>query len=378
MPDPFVVTPLDHRQVADRRRFIRVAYDVYRHDRNWVAPLESELQGVLRPENPFYQHAHIQLWVVSQGGRDLGRIAAIEDAAHNQLHRERTAFFGFFECRREPAAAAALFAAATDWARARGLDRLRGPMNPSINDECGLLIEGFQSPPVLMMTYNPDYYVGLVEAAGFQKVKDLLAFRVAVSEAPAERLNRLRARFLARNPELSLRPVTFKTLTTDVPLIKQVYNEAWERNWGAVPLSDLEIDFLVERLKPLLREGLVWLTERRGQAVGFLLALPDFNVALQPLRGRLCSLGLLRAAPYVLGWRQPAGMRLVALGVRQEYRGRGIEAAMLAETLTASRRLGFAECEAGWVLEDNTAVRRVIAVFGGRPYKTYRLYERMH
>lgn len=375
-PAPIAVTPLDHRSTSDRLRFIRVAGRVYRDDPNWVAPLNSEIHQVLGPANPFHQHADLQLWVAARNGTDVGRIVAIVDRTHNSQHSERTAFFGFFECLPDPEAAAALFSTVMNWARARQLDRLRGPLNPSINDECGLLVDGFGSPPVLMMAYNPPYYADLIAAAGCSKARDLYAYQIVVAEAPAARLQRFRDKFAARNPEVTLRAITAASLATDVPQIKRVYNLAWERNWAAVPMTDAEIDFLVARLKPLLIEGLAWLAEANGEPAGFLLALPDFNHVLQPLRGRLLSPGIFRALPYLLGWRRPPIMRLVALGVRPEFQGRGIESAMLAGTLAACQREGFVECEASWTLEDNRQVQRLIELFGGKRYKTYRIYER--
>ncbi len=376
MPESLSVLPLDRQSAPDRRRFIEVARAIYVADPRWVAPLDSELHGVLGARNPFFQHAEGQLWWALRDGRPVGRIAAFIDQTHNQLHQERTGFFGFFESVNDPAVAEALLTTARRWLAERGMDRIRGPMNPTINDECGLLVEGFERPPVLMMSYNPPEYAALLEGTGLTRVKDLLAFIISVAEAPESRLRKVRRHLEERHPELRLRMITRQSLPQDVPLIKRVYNDAWENNWGAVPLSEPEIDFLVERLAPLLVNGLVWMAECDGEPVGFLLALPDFNEALQPLRGRLLSWGLLRALPYLAGWRKPRIMRLVALGVRAEYRGRGLEAAMLAETLTACQREGFLECEASWVLENNEAVQRVIRIFGGRRYKTYRLYER--
>lgn len=366
--------PLDHGACRDRLRFLRVASTLHRRDPCWVAPLESEGHEVLGPANPFHAHADLQLWVVERGGRDVGRIAAIHDRSHNAQHAERTAFFGFFECEDDPAAATALLGAASSWAAGRGLERLLGPMNPSINDECGVLVEGFDRPPVLMTTYNPPYYPGLLEQCGLEKAKDLFGFQIRVADAPARRLEKFLAKFAARQPGIQLRAVTRDSLAADVPRIKQVYNLAWERNWSAVPLTDAEIDFLVARLKPLLIPGMVWLAESQGQPAGFLLALPDFNQVLQPLRGRLLSPGLLRAAPYLLGWKRPDILRIVALGVRHELQGRGIESAMLAHTLSACRREGFQECEASWTLEDNLPVHRLAELFGGRHNKTWRLY----
>lgn len=371
---PVHLDPVDHADVAGRKRFLRVAHRLYRGDPHWVAPLDSEMHRVLAPTNPFFRHARMQLWVAVRSGRDVGRIAALVDDTHNSLHGERTAHFGFLESENDPAITRALFTAAADWAGAAGMDRLLGPMNPSINDECGLLVSGFDSAPALMMNYNPPYLPALVEAAGFTKAKDLLAFHIDLATAPQARLDRLAQGFRRRNPKLVVRPVTRSSLAADVPKIKRIYNEAWERNWGAVPLSDGEISLLAERLAPLLEDGLVWLAEQDGEVAGFLLALPDANEILQPLRGRMLSPGLIRALPYLLGWRRPRLFRLVALGTRGEFRHRGLEAMMFAETLRAARRLGFAGCEASWVLEDNEPVIRLLGAFSAVPYKTYRIY----
>lgn len=348
----------------------------YEKDPHWVAPLDSEVHAVLGPSNPFFKHAQGQLWLAIRGDRVVGRIAGLVDSFHNNIHGEQTAFFGFFESVDCIETARALFDTVSQWARSLGMTRLRGPMNPSINDECGLLVEGFHSPPVLMMTYNPPWYPKLLEESGFYRVKDLLAFDISVAEAPEARLRRLREGVVRRHPDLSLRPVTRQSLATDVPGIKQVYNSAWEKNWGAVPLTESEIDFMIQRLQPLLVEGLVWLAEHQGTAVGFLLALPDFNEALKPLRGKLFSAGVWKAIPYLAGWKKPAAIRLVALGVCEEFRGRGVEAAMLTETLWTCQRKGFTTCEASWILENNLPVQRVIEIFGGRRYKTYRVYDR--
>lgn len=376
MSGPIVLVPLDHALPRDRRRFLRIAYKIYARDPQWVAPLESEVHRVLAPENPFFRHARIQLWVAARNGRDVGRIAAIWDDTHNAVHGERTTHFGFLESIDDAAVTAALFEAVAAWARTAGSDRVVGPMNPSINDECGLLIAGFDSPPVLMMTYNPPYLEALVEAAGFAKTKDLLAYYVDLAKAPVERLERLAADFRRRHPGLTVRPITKKSAAADLPKLKQVYNEAWEKNWGAVPLTDGEIGLLAERLLPLVVEGLVWLAEEGAEVAGFLLAVPDANEIIQPLRGRLVSPGLLKALPYLVGWRETRLFRVIALGTRREFRRRGLEAMMFAETLRKAGQLGFVGCEGSWILEDNVPVRRLLAAFSAVPYKTYRVYAR--
>ncbi len=356
-------------------RFLDLAYAIYGRDPHWVAPLLRDVKKTFSDANPLFEHAEMQLWMASRDGRDVGRIAGIIDRHHNEFHRERTAFFGFFESVDDPAVSAKLFAAVAAWARPRGMTRLLGPMNPTTNDECGLLVDGFDSPPVFMLTYNPRYYVPLVEAAGCTKAKDLLAYDFDLASGPQERLGRFMHKFRRREPDVVITPILKKNLATQLAKIKTVYNQAWAENWGFVPMTDGEIDFLAGRLKPLVTEGLAMVAETPQGPSGFLLAMPDFNEALQPLRGRFLSPGLWRAIPYFLGAKRPKYLRCVTLGVVPQCRGRGIEAAMLSEVLNASLRLGFQRGEASWILEENTAVQRVIGLFGGVVYKTYRIYE---
>jgi GNAT superfamily N-acetyltransferase len=364
------------RNARNVRRFLNVAYPIYRDDPHWVAPLLMDVQTVFGAANPLFGHAEMELWVARRGGRDVGRIAGIVDQAHNQLHEERTAFFGFFECVQDRAVSSLLFDTVAEWARARGMSRLLGPMNPTTNDECGLLVDRFDRPPVFMMTYNPRYYPELLEAAGFVKAKDLLAYFFDLANTPMDRFERLAGKVQRREPDIRIVPIRRKTLEAQLGQVKEVYNEAWEKNWGFVPMTDAEIHFMADRLKPLLTEGLAFVAEKGGEPIGFLLATPDFNQAFKPLKGRLCSPGLFRALPYLLRWKMPEIVRVITLGVKASHRGRGIEAAMLTHGLRTGFKLGFRAVEASWILEDNTAVQRVLELFGGTVYKTYRIYER--
>jgi len=358
------------------RRFLNVSYRVYDGDPHWVAPLLSDLKRVFTEENPLFAHAELALWVAVAGGRDVGRIAGVIDHNFNRVQHEDAAFFGFFECVNDAAASRALFAAALTWARGRGARKILGPMNPTANDECGLLVDGFDSPPVFMMTYNPRYYEALVTAEGFRKAKDLLAFAVDVPRCPLDRLARIAEKTRRRHPELTFTPVRKATLVRDLVKVKEVYNTAWEANWGFVPMTDAEIDFMADRLKPLLVEGLVWLAETPTEPVGFMLALPDFNLALKPLRGKLLTPRILGFLPYVLGRKCPPACRVITLGMKAKYRNQGLEAVMLTEGFKVGIKAGIKFAEASWILEDNTAMCRLMEVFGGRVYKTYRLYER--
>lgn len=363
-------------QPGDLKRFARVSYALYRDDPFWVAPLEQDLLDLLGPRNPFFENAEMSLWVISQDGRDIGRIAGIIDRQHNERQGERTAYFGFFECINSQQAAQALFDTVEAWAAEKGMDRLLGPMNPSANHECGLLVDGFDSSPVLMMPYNPRYYEGLFTRAGFTKAKDLLAFNIELARCRVDRVARVVARFRREGQTITIRPLRRKTLSQELPRIKEIYNEAWNRNWGFSPMTEGEVDFLAARLKPLLTEGLAWIADAGDEPVGFLLALPDFNPVLKRLRGRLLTPALLGCIPYFLGWKFPPMARVVALGVKDQFRGRGVEAAMMEEGLKVAKRIGFKAAEASWVLEDNVRSRRTIEIFGGYQYKTYRLYQR--
>ena len=364
------------RNSRDIARFLNVSYPIYQGDPCWVAPLLSDLKKVFTDENPLFQHARMQLWIARKAGRDVGRIAGIVDDHYNRSAQKKSAFFGFFESIDDAEVTRGLFSALGDWARTQNLSCLQGPMNPTTNDECGLLIEGFDSPPVFMMTYNPRYYVNLMEAQGFQKAKDLLAFHIDLSKIPMERLGRIAAKVRKRNPDLVFRPILRKTLDQDIIKVKEVYNAAWEANWGFVPMTDAEVDFMAKRLKPLLMEGLIWLVEAGTEPVGVLLALPDYNPAMLPLRGHLMTPKILGFLPYLFGWKRPTRTRVLTLGVKEKYRSKGLESAMLIEGLRVGFDAGVRESEASWILEDNVMMCRILEAIGGRPYKRYRIYER--
>jgi ribosomal protein S18 acetylase RimI-like enzyme len=364
------------RTAKNIRRFLNVSYGVYGQDPHWVAPLLMDLKKVFLDSNPLFQHAEMQLWVARRDGRDVGRIAGIIDRFFNRNGEQPGAFYGFYECIDDAEVSGKLFEAVNAWARGKGMKRLLGPMNPTTNDECGLLIEGFDAPPVFMMTYNPRYYVTQTEQAGFSKAKDLLAYHMDLEKIPMDRLIRIGAKVKQRNAHLTFRPVRRKTLQADIGKIKDIYNAAWEANWGFVPMTDAEVDFMAERLKPLLMEGLIWLAETAQEPVGFLLAMPDYNIPLQPLRGRLLTPRLLGFIPYLLGWKYPHRTRVLTLGVKEKYRSKGLESAMLIEGLRVGREAGVTESEASWILEDNVMMCRVLEAIGGRVYKRYRIYER--
>jgi hypothetical protein len=366
------------RSRRELSRFFDVADALYASDPLFVAPIRSDVAKVFQGENPFFRHGEMQLFVARRDGRDVGRIAAIVDRNHNEFHGEKTAFFGFFESENDPAVAAKLFEATALWSRERKMTILRGPTNPTLNDEAGLLVDGFDSPPVMMMTYNPPHYAALIEGQGFSKVKDLLAFWFPLEEKPLERLTRVAERFRRRSPEIQVRNVTRGTLKRDLGKIREVYNEAWEKNWGFVPMTGEEMDFMAARLKPLLVPELLWIGEAPRpdgglEPMAFMLMLPDYNVAIAPTRGRLLPFGWLR---FLLARARVRTVRVVTLGVKKPWRQSGIQSIMMADSLRFLLKKGYTGAEVSWLLEDNELVIGAVRLWGGRLYKTYRIYEK--
>jgi hypothetical protein len=378
MPDPSIeIVPIG-RSKKELHRFFDVADRIYAGDPLWVPPLRDDVAKVFADRNPFFVHGEMQLFVARRGGEDVGRIAAIFDRNHNEFHTEKTAFFGYLESENDAAVAAALFDAVSGWGRARGMSILRGPANPTLNDEAGLLVDGFDSSPVLMMTYNPRYYVALVEGAGFRKAKDLLAYWFDIKPDPLARLTRLAKRIADREKDVVVRKISKKSLAADLPKIREVYNAAWEKNWGFVPMTADEMDFMAKRLKPLVDEDFLFLAEaRRGdgsmEPIAFMLTLPDYNVAMKPLGGYLLPFGWLK---FLLNLKKIRTIRVLTLGIKTSWRMRGIQSVMFEKGLQAALARHITGCEVSWLLEDNELVIRSVNLWGGHLYKTYRMYDR--
>jgi hypothetical protein len=366
------------RDKASLSRFFDVADRLYAADPCWVAPLRDDLAKVFRDENPFFRHGEMQLFVARRDGKDVGRIAAVLDRNHNEFHGEKASFFGYFESENDPAVAKVLLEAAAVWGRERKMTVMRGPTNPTLNDEAGLLVDGFDSSPVLMMTYNPRSYVALIEGQGFRKAKDLLAYWFPLEEKPLARLSRVAERFRKRSKDIVVRNVTKKTLAKDLMKIREVYNEAWEKNWGFVPMTPEEMDFMAARMKPLLVPELLWLAEAPRpdgtlEPVAFMLMMPDFNVAMKPLKGRLLPLGWLK---FLLGVKKIKTVRVLTLGIKIPYRQSGVQSIMMADSLRFLLSKGYTGAEVSWLLEDNDLVIGSVRLWGGQLYKTYRIYEK--
>jgi GNAT superfamily N-acetyltransferase len=360
---------------GDVTAFIRMAYDVYRGDPRWVPPLERERRAFLdRRANPFFEFGEVELFLARRDGRVVGRVAAVHDPRHNEFHGRRDGFFGLFECADDLGVAEALLDAAAAWLRGRGLDTLMGPVSFSTNNECGLLVEGFDSAPAVLMPYNPPYYPGLLESCGLVKAKDLWAWEAPAQ--PPERVERVAAWVRGRE-EITVRPADLANPDAELALLKDFYTAIWAPNWGFVPMTDRELRHMYDTLRRVVKpEGMLF-CEVRGEPVGVAVGLPDFNQALRAAGGRLATLGvplglirLSREARRIRRW------RLAILGVRAGCRGLGLETLLVSELCRAARRYGCEGWEGSWTLEDNDAVNRMCAAMGAERSKTYRIYRR--
>jgi len=364
------------RDAKGLKRFIRFPWKIYADDPAWVPPLLREQAKLFdRTRHPFHNHADTECFLAWRGSRLAGRITAILNHRHNEFHKEKTGFFGFFEAMDDEAAAAALLDAAEKWLSDRGADLVVGPMNFSTNDEShspGILVDGFDTQPMVLMGHGRPYYQGLVEAAGYSKAKDLFAYFMSSNEPP-ERIARAVGRIEAGIAGLKIRNVDMGRLPEEVKTIQEIYNSAWEKNWGFVPLSEAEIAHLAKELRPIIEPRYGLIASVHGEPVGFALTLPDFNQALRHANGRLFPLGL----PKIL-WhaRRIDRARVFALGLKKKVRSTGIDAVFYLRTFEAARELGHMTGESSWILEDNWKMRRTLEKAGATVYKTYRVYQK--
>ena len=322
-------------------------------------------------KNPFFRHAEVKYFLVRNGKETLGRAASIVNQRHIDFHKERTGFFGFFECVNDPKVCFHLLDTVKAELKKKGMTIMRGPMNFSTNEECGFLIEGFDQPPMLMTPHNPPYYNDMMEEYGMRKAKDLYAFIYGVRESLPEKV--LRVAVIAEKRGISIRPVDKKRFREEMQVFKEVYNSAWEKNWGFIPLTDEELDYLGERLKQIAVPELTLIAEDDGEPVGFMGLLPDFNYVLRRMNGKLNPVTILKALRYS---KKITDLRLLLLGIKKEYRNKGVDALLFREGFKGVKNGGYKRVEFSWILEDNIAVQRLVDMIGGRLYKRYRVYEK--
>jgi hypothetical protein len=361
---------------GDLSAFIKFPYRLYKNDPNWVPPLISERRDFFNPtKNPFFQHARVRYFMAYDSGRPVGRVAGILNFAHNEFHDEKIYFFGFFEAENSPEVAAVLMKKIEEAGREEKQAVLRGPANFSSNDEWGSLLEGFDSPPVVGMTYNPPYYNELFLQTGFYKAKDLLAYLTDEENRPPERMIRV-AQKVKEKEGVVLRKVRMADFANEVKIVREIYNQAWEKNWGFVPMTDAEFNHAAERFKPMVDPDMVFIAEVEGKPVGFCLSLPDINQVLIRLKGRLFPFGIFKFFWHTKIKRKINTVRTITMGVIPEFRKRGIDNVMTTETYFTGVPKGYVICEMSWVLEDNYMMNRIAEIWGARLYKKYRIWEK--
>lgn len=363
------------RTRRDLRRFIRLPFRLYRNEANWVPPLLFERKQFLdRSKNPWFEHGDAEYFLAEREGVVVGRITAQVDFRLQEFQGNRWGLFGFFECEDDPEAAAALLDSAEGWLTAYGCDRMVGPWDFSTNDEGGILIEGHERTGIILMPWSHRYYPGLMEAAGMTKAMDLLMWELHI-----EGRDRVHPAIwdMAEKVEsehgITCRPMRKRELTSEISRFMEVYNAAWEKNWGFVPLTENEVRHYAKSLKPILDENWCMIAERDGETIGAALTLPDFNQVLLHLDGRLLPFGWAKA----LYWRRKIDrVRVVALGVKPEHQHTGVAARFYQMHFDSAERTPQSWGEMGWILETNTAMNRAMEGMGGTVVRRYRVYER--
>lgn len=365
---------------AQWAEFIDLPWKIYKDDPYWVPPLRIAVKDLLdTKKNPFFKHAEMIAFLAYSKGEVVGRVVGVIDRTHNEFHDEKTAFFGFYESIEDQALCNLLLDAVAKWAKQKGMSTVRGPMNPSTNHESGLLVEGFNDSPAVMMTYNPPYYAGLFESWGLQKAKDLYAYfikrSVKVSNRLVEHAERLR-----KAGNITVRPVDMKRFDQEVDALLEIYNNAWEKNWGFVPMNPEEFKHLAKDMKAVMDPGLCLIAEIQGKPVAFSLALPDVNQAIKEVKdGKLLPTGLLKLLWNTKGPGRKKTInrcRIITLGVKQEYRESGLGPLLYMEYFRRAPLLGYPEGEASWILEDNKPMNKALEQMCGEKTKVYRIYDK--
>lgn len=356
----------------ERKKFLQFPYSHYEGDEYWVAPLLMEQKKLIDTEkNPFYDNADIRLFLAYQNGKVCGRIAAIVDHRYNEYHDSNTGFFGFFECIDDQTVAKLLIKVAAGWLKEKGLTEILGPANPGMMDEIGILVQGFDKYPSILMPYHKRYYDRLLKTEGLTKAMDLYTYRVTQNTVALDRMRRASVIVKRRNPGLDIRPVNLKKLDEEVQIVREIFNKSWSQNWGFIPLSERELEALAEDLKMILDPHFAHVAEINGKPVAFSIALPDLNQALRHMNGRLLPFGIFK-----LLWhrRNINQIRTALMGVIPEYRGKGIDSLLHLEAIENGLNEGFYSSELGWVLETNKGMMHVAEKIGARIEKTYRMY----
>jgi GNAT superfamily N-acetyltransferase len=358
----------------ERKEFIEFPYTHYAGNPNWVAPLKIEQKKLINTEkNPFYKNGEIALFLAEHNGKPAGRIAAIIDHRYNDYHQTKTGFFGFFEAIDNQQVTNLLFKVAEDWLQDRGMTELLGPANPSMMDEVGILVEGFDKPPSILMPYHKSYYDKLITGAGLVKAMDLFTYEVNQEGVDRDRMTRAVEIVRKRLPDLKIRKVNLKKIRDEVKIIRDIFNAAWKNNWGYIPLSEAEFDLLAKDLKSIVDDDFAHIAEINGKPVAFSVALPDYNQVFIKMKGTLFPTGLIKL---IWNKRKINKIRTALMGVLPEHQGKGIDALLHNESIENGLKRGFWSSEVGWILENNVNMIRVAERIGGTLDKVYRMYSK--
>lgn len=370
------------REVSGKKgtdEFVDVMWKIYDLKKfpEWVPPLRMAVYELLDTvKNPFYKRASIQLYIAEKDGKIAGRIAAIDNQAHNEFHQDKIGFYGFFECIDDQEVANALFQAAEKWLIARGRSHMQGPMNPSTNHECGLLVRGQSQHPTIQTTWNPKYYETLHDHYGLTKAKDTVAYIIANQKGAdlpprvVEYVKKLRS----ENSNVKFRDFNTKDFQGEVDKCFEIYNSAWEKNWGFFPMTKEEFVFAAKDMKMILDPRMAFMAEVDGKAAGFMLAVPDFNYIFKRIpNGKLFPTGIFKL---LLGKKLLKSVRIITLGVKPEFRGSGIFALFTYEAFERAKKFGYLAGEASWILEDNVAMNKPWQDLGAPLYRRWRIYEK--
>lgn len=358
----------------DLKTFINLPWDIYKNDELWVPPLKLAVEDLLSEKHPFLETASRELYLAYKNDQAVGRIAVIHNQTYNQFHQESAIHFGLYESIDNQEVCQALFAKVYEIGKKYKLKKMLGPFNLSTNYECGLLIEGPKDPPQIMMTYNPPYYQTLFEAYGLQKTKDLLAYDLDLNFEMPEKIQYIASR-LEKKEKVTFRPISLKDWDKEIELLFNVYNDAWEKNWGFVPMTRAEFFHSAKDLKMVLDKNLVLFVESQGETAGLIVALPDFNQVLKKVKkGTLFPFGIFQI---LLNKKKINRARVITLGLKQKFRKSGLETLLYTKTQKLLLAAGYKKAELSWILEDNFNMNRPLLLMGAIPYKRYRIFEKI-
>lgn len=360
------------------KEFINFQYEIYKNETHFVPPLKMDRYKLINPDkNPFFKHNRSDFFICYKDSTIVGRIAAIENVRYNEIHQEKSSFFGFFECINDNEVAELLINTAKDWGREKGYNHIYGPVNPHLNDDSpGFLVKGFEDDPVMLLAYTHKYYLDLAEHCGLKKAKDLHSYWVeAQAVKNIDKMNRVIEKSKKRH-NISIRPVDMKNFEKEYLIIQDIFNKAWEKNWGQIPLTDEDFEYIASDLKSLVHTDFVQIAYKDDQAIGMTVSFPDVNEMIKDMKGSLFTFKAWKFIKYILTKKiNVRRIRIFILGVLPEFDHTGATAALYLQTTLASQKHGVQGGEMAWILEDNDKMIKAAQMLGGEHVKTYRIYE---